>query len=32
MSVLDKFQLNGKLALVTGCKRGNGNTLLIKLK
>ena len=31
MSVLDKFQLNGKIALVTGCKRGIGMAMAIGL-
>lgn len=31
MSVLDKFQLDGKLALVTGCKRGIGKAMAIAL-
>lgn len=31
MSVLDKFQLNGKTALVTGCKRGIGKAMAIAL-
>jgi 2-deoxy-D-gluconate 3-dehydrogenase len=31
MSVLDKFQLNGKVALVTGCKRGIGMAMAIGL-
>ncbi|WP_299099796.1 SDR family NAD(P)-dependent oxidoreductase [uncultured Winogradskyella sp.] len=31
MSVLEKFQLNGKTALVTGCKRGIGKAMAIAL-
>ena len=31
MSVLDKFQLSGKTALVTGCKRGIGKAMSIAL-
>ncbi|MUU76996.1 SDR family NAD(P)-dependent oxidoreductase [Winogradskyella endarachnes] len=31
MSVLNKFQLNGKTALVTGCKRGIGKAMAIAL-
>jgi 2-deoxy-D-gluconate 3-dehydrogenase len=31
MSVLDKFQLQGKTALVTGCKRGIGKAMAIAL-
>lgn len=27
MSILDKFSLSGKLALVTGCKRGIGRAV-----
>jgi len=31
MSVLDRFQLNGKVALVTGCKRGIGKAMAVAL-
>ncbi|KGL63757.1 SDR family NAD(P)-dependent oxidoreductase [Polaribacter sp. Hel1_85] len=31
MSILDEFQLNGKIALVTGCKRGIGMAMAIGL-
>lgn len=31
MAVLNKFQLNGKTALVTGCKRGIGKAMAIAL-
>lgn len=31
MSVLNKFNLNGKIALVTGCKRGIGKAMAIAL-
>jgi len=31
MSVLNKFQLDGKIALVTGCKRGIGKAMAIAL-
>jgi len=31
MSLSDKFQLNGKIALVTGCKRGIGEAMAIAL-
>ncbi|MBX2871771.1 MAG: SDR family NAD(P)-dependent oxidoreductase, partial [Saprospiraceae bacterium] len=31
MSVLDQFKLDGKLALVTGCKRGIGKAMAIGL-
>lgn len=31
MSVLDLFQLNGKIALVTGCKRGIGKSMTVAL-
>ena len=31
MSVLNKFQLNGKTALVTGCRRGIGKAMAIAL-
>ena len=31
MAVLDKFQLDGKIALVTGCKRGIGKAMAIAL-
>lgn len=31
MSVLDKFKLNGKIALVTGCKRGIGKAMAVAL-
>lgn len=31
MSVLNQFQLNGKVALVTGCKRGIGKAMAIAL-
>ncbi len=31
MSILNKFQLNGKTALVTGCKRGIGKAMAIAL-
>ena len=31
MSILNKFELNGKTALVTGCKRGIGKAMAIAL-
>jgi 2-dehydro-3-deoxy-D-gluconate 5-dehydrogenase len=31
MKTLDRFELNGKLALVTGCKRGIGKSMAIAL-
>lgn len=31
MTILDKFKLNGKTALVTGCKRGIGKAMAIAL-
>ena len=31
MGVLDKFSLEGKFALVTGCKRGIGKAMAIGL-
>ena len=31
MSILDKFILNGKTVLVTGCKRGIGKAMAIGL-
>jgi NAD(P)-dependent dehydrogenase (short-subunit alcohol dehydrogenase family) len=31
MGILDKFQLNNKVALVTGCKRGIGKAMAIAL-
>lgn len=31
MSILNKFELNGKIALVTGCKRGIGKAMAIGL-
>ena len=29
--ILDKFKLNGKVALVTGCSRGMGQSFAISL-
>ena len=31
MNVLDQFNLSGKVALVTGCKRGIGKTMALAL-
>ena len=31
MNIIDKFQLKGKTALVTGCKRGIGIAMAIAL-
>lgn len=31
MSIIDKFRLDGKTALVTGCKRGIGRAMAVAL-